>query len=244
MQIVINHLTRMQKGFMCAAGVDPATGRHVRPVLASQMRTEMLARHGGPFELGYRVELGETKFVGKVPEIEDRQFEAAAAQRLDRIPPAEFWNLLTELAADGLAEIFGPDLQPLGAASCGVFEFHGLRSLGCYWARNSSIHLQTAADQTRIRFAFEEGARRYSVPVTDIRLYGEDHVTPDADAVDALARTLAGRQRVLVSVGLSRAYKRSDDNPAVHWLQVNNIHLPPEAAAEPVPEAGQAPYRL
>jgi hypothetical protein len=37
MQIVINHLTRMQRGFMCVAGVDLATGRHVRPVLASQL---------------------------------------------------------------------------------------------------------------------------------------------------------------------------------------------------------------
>jgi hypothetical protein len=230
MQIVINHLTRMQKGFMCAAGVDPATGRHVRPVLASQMRTDMLACQGGPFELGYRVELGETKFVGKIPEIEDRQFEAAAARQLDRVPPDEFWQLLTDLAADSLTDIFGPDLQPIGMASCGVPEFHGLRSLGCYWAREPSLELQTATDHSRIRFAFTEGTRRYSVPVTDIRLYGEDHVTLDATGVAYWQRELMDCERVLVSVGLSRAYKHSDEHPAVHWLQINNLHRPPTPA--------------
>lgn len=225
MQIVVNHLTRMQKGFMCVAGVDPATGRHVRPVLTGQMRTDMLACHGGPFELGYRVELGETTFVGKVPEIEDRAFAAAAAKRLDQVPPDRFWQLLTELAADTLAEVFGPDLQPFGATGCGVLEFHGWRSLGCYWAHHPAVHLQTAADHPRIRFTFEEGPRRYSVAVTDIRLYGEDHVTPDAAAVQSLQQGIAGRERALVSVGLSRAYKSSDELPAVHWLQVNNFHL-------------------
>ena len=225
MQIIINHLTRMQKGFMCVAGVDPATGRHVRPVLAGRMRIEMLACHGGPFELGRRVELGQTRFVGKVPEIEDRQFEASAARRLERLPQEQFWQLLTEGATDTLAEIFGPDLQPIGPVSCGVPEFHGLRSLGCYWANRPSLHLQTTADPPRIRFGFDEDSRRYCVPVTDIRLYGEDHVTPDAAAVDRLSQTLANHTRVLVSVGLSRAYKKTDQHPAVHWLQVNNIHL-------------------
>ena len=229
MQIIINHLTRMQKGFMCVAGVDPSTRRHVRPVLSGLMRTEMLARHGGPFELGWRVDLGETKFVGKVPEIEDRQFDASAARSLEFVPQDQFWQLLTELAADSLAEIFGRDLQPIGAASCGVLEFHGLRSLGCYWANRPALHLQSTAEAPRIRFGFDEDSRRYSVPVTDIRLYGEDHVTPDAAAVERLSHSLADHHRVLVSVGLSRAYKSTDQHPAVHWLQINNIHLPPSA---------------
>lgn len=221
---------------MCAAGVDPTTRRHVRPVLASRMRTEMLSCRDGPFELGCLVELGDTKFVGKVPEIEDRQFEAAAARRLQSLPYPQFWQLLTALANDRLAEIFGRDLQPIGAASCGVLEFHGLRSLGCYWANRPSIHLQTTADHTGIRFSFDEDSRRYSIPVTDIRLYGEDHVTPDGPAVQRLSQALANDTRTLVSVGLSRAYKSTDEHPAVHWLQVNNIHLPPnEEGTEPIP---------
>lgn len=227
MRIVVNHLTRMQKGFMCVAGVNPDTGRHVRPVLSSPLHTDLLACHGGPFELGYRVELGETKFVGKVPEIEDRQFEAGAAKRLELVPPDQFWQLLTSLAAESLNDVFGPDLQPIGAASCGVPEFHGLRSLGCYWAHQPQIHLQTTGDRVRIRFDFAEGSNRYLVPVTDIRLYHEDHVTPDAAAVERWQRDLDQCSRVLVSVGLSRAYKSSDERAATHWLQINNLHRPP-----------------
>jgi len=227
MQIVINHLTRMQKGFMCAAGVDPTTGRHVRPVLANQLPTDMLACHGGPFELGYRIELGETKFMGRVPEIEDRLFELAAARRLDPVSPDEFWQLLTGLAADSLTDIFGPALRRIGTANCGVPEFQGLRSLGCYWANMPHIQLQWAGDHSRIRFGFTDGAQPVCAPVTDIRLYGEDHVTPDAAAIERWQRDLANCPRLLVSVGLSRAYRSSDEHPAIHWLQINNLHRPP-----------------
>jgi hypothetical protein len=196
-------------------------------VLAGQMRTDMLACHGGPFAIGWRVELGDTKFAGKVPEIEDRLFDASAARAIEPVPASTFWQLLTELAATRLADIFGPDLQPIGAASCGVLEYNGLRSLGCYWAGRPAVQVQPAPNHQRIRFSFEEGERRYNVPVTDIRLYAEDHVTPLPDAVQAMHEAIARHARVLLSVGLSRAFKSSDDRPAVHWLQVNNLHLPP-----------------
>ena len=58
MKIVISHLTRMQKGCICVAGVDIDSGRHVRPVMRQQMPVDMLAAHGGPFAMGAIVELG------------------------------------------------------------------------------------------------------------------------------------------------------------------------------------------
>ena len=48
MRIVVNHLTRMQKGFMCVAGIDLDTRLHVRPVLDRQMPIDLLSVHGGP----------------------------------------------------------------------------------------------------------------------------------------------------------------------------------------------------
>jgi hypothetical protein len=33
MLILVHHLTRMQPGFICVAGLDADTERHVRPVL-------------------------------------------------------------------------------------------------------------------------------------------------------------------------------------------------------------------
>ena len=46
MKIVVNHLTRMQLGRICVAGVDMATGKHVRPLLRDvRLSTQRLARN-------------------------------------------------------------------------------------------------------------------------------------------------------------------------------------------------------
>ncbi len=63
--------------------------------------------------------------------------------------------------------------------------------------------------------------------MTDIRLYGEDRVTPDEPVAQRLSQALANQTRTPVSVGLSHAYKSTEEHLAVQWLQVNNIHLPP-----------------
>jgi hypothetical protein len=34
MQLIINHLTRMQPGYFCTAGIEPSTGLHVRPIVS------------------------------------------------------------------------------------------------------------------------------------------------------------------------------------------------------------------
>ena len=41
------------------------------------MKIDMLSVHGGPFDMGHIIDLGDTRFVGKVPEVEDRWFDAA-----------------------------------------------------------------------------------------------------------------------------------------------------------------------
>ena len=48
MRIVINHLTRMRRGYICTAGIDLANGQHVRPIPRSgDLRYRDLATHGG-----------------------------------------------------------------------------------------------------------------------------------------------------------------------------------------------------
>lgn len=218
---------------MCVAGIDPATGRHIRPVLASQMRVEMLACHGGPFDLARIVDLGETRFVGKIPEIEDQLFDAKVTRVEGTVPADEFRRLLEAAAREDLAEIFGPDLVPRGN-TFGILERRGLRSLGCFWAPEPRLFIETLpTGRRRVRFSFRTdsssgstGARSHNVPVTDIRLYAEDHVTPSSEQVDAVSSQLRRLARLLVSIGLSRAYRRTADEPAIHWLQINNIHLP------------------
>jgi hypothetical protein len=225
MQIVVNHLTRMQAGFMCVAGIDLATGLHVRPVLDCQMTIELLGVHGGPFDVGRIVDLGETRFVGRVPEVEDQWFAAAAARHAGDMPSDEFWQLLQGIAHEKLGAIFGPDLERVGA-TCAVTETGGLRSLGCYSASAGRLFVDRGHERPRVRFSWQAGDHSFTVPVTDIRLYGADHVTPCGRTVDALAEQLAGQPRVLVSVGLSRPYRKTAGDSSRHWLQINNFHLP------------------
>ena len=58
--------------------------------------------------------------------------------------------------------------------------------------------------------------------VTDLRLYGSDHVTPDALAVQRTSRRLASGESAILALGLTRPYP--PEGP-IHWLQVNNVHF-------------------
>ncbi len=82
MQILVNHLTRMQPGYICVAGIDLETGTHVRPVLwYGRLSTSLLLKNGGPFELGCVVDLGPTVCVGRAPEHEDHRFNPTKRPR-------------------------------------------------------------------------------------------------------------------------------------------------------------------
>ena len=225
MRIVVNHFTRMQKGFMCVAGIDLATRQPIRPVLDRQMRVEMLACHGGPFELGRIVNLGQTRFVGHIPEVEDQQFDPAQVHVEGELDSVQFRQLLESVATESLEAIFGRELQAIGS-TCAVAEHCGLRSLGCLWASKCSLYAETTPSGTRrIRLAFSSDRGLLKLPVTDVRLYGEDHVTVDEQQIANFAARLHQSDRILLSLGLSRPYHRSADEPPRHWLQVNNIHL-------------------
>ncbi|MEK6261471.1 MAG: hypothetical protein AABP62_22965 [Planctomycetota bacterium] len=78
----------------------------------------------------------------------------------------------------------------------------------------------------RIRIKLRTGKIPLNLSVTDIRLYGPDHVTPDPAAVDAAQRRLIASDEILLGVGLTRAYSDWLSNqPPLHWLQVNNLHF-------------------
>ncbi|NLX98974.1 MAG: hypothetical protein GXY83_22745 [Rhodopirellula sp.] len=228
MKIVISHVTRMQKGFICVAGVDLATRQHVRPVLRSQMRKALLARYGGPFDIGRIVDLGWTRYVGSRPETEDYLFHAGDARVLGDMPAREFWALLQGFAKRKLGEIFGKDLLPCGLHCCAVDEGRGIASLGCFVPSDRPrlcFQRHDPSSRGRIRIGFTSGAYDFELAVTDIRLYGEDHVTPNPEAMQRAAYRLQTAPGVILGVGLTRPFKGEADEPARHWLQVNNLHF-------------------
>lgn len=228
MKIVINHLTRMQKGFICVAGVDLATGRHVRPMLRSQMRKELLARYGGPFDIGRIVDLGWTKWIGTRPESEDYLFHQSEVRVVGDMSEGEFWDHLRRLAKPKLVEVFGPDLLPRTSHSYAVDVNRGLASLGCYVPPSRPRLLLQRRDENsrgRLRLEFQSGAYQFELSVTDIRLYRDDHVTPDPEVVERIAQRLQGDSDLILGVGLTRPFQSTPDEPAQHWLQVNNLHF-------------------
>jgi hypothetical protein len=228
LKIVVNHLTRMQQGYFCVAGLDVNTHEHVRPVLPGQrLPTSLLKRYGGPFDMGVIVELGAVNATPQRPDVEDYVFERAKLRAAGTDDPGKFWRRLQQVARTRLRDIFGDALIPRGASSCAVDVGKGDASLGCLApSEPPSLYVRSRPGRSdQIRMRVSDGYFNLDLGVTDIRLYGADHVTPNTEIVRRVAKRLQGGSETVLSVGLTRAYASSPDFSPVHWLQVNNVHL-------------------
>ena len=229
MQILVNHLTRMRLGRICVAGVDVDTRRHVRPVLQREsLEAELLARYGGPFDLARIVDLGRPRPAPARPHVEDHQIAPARLRFRRNASAEEFWGLLIELSKPRLSEIFGDALSTTGQDRCVVDVGCGDASLGCLRVEETpELTIRSSRDgKPQIRMRLYDGQLRADAGVTDLRLYGDDHVTPDAEMVRTAAEWIRHADTVVLSVGLTRKFRAKAEAPELHWLQVNNIHLP------------------
>jgi len=223
LRIVVNHLTRMQPGYICVAGIDPESDRHVRPVLAGRrLNTSLLVKAGGPFDIGAVVDLGETQHQGSPPETEDHLFAPANASLVRDLAADRFWRMLSDNAASDLRSIFGDDLQPLGKGAV-VNLNTGAVSLGCVRLRTPPRFEVNSWDKIRAHLSDNEFALDLSV--TDLRLYRDDQKTPRSKLLFEIGRRIARGVPVILAVGLARAWLKPGDTTRRHWLQVNNIHL-------------------
>jgi hypothetical protein len=221
-EVAISHLMCMRPGYICVAGIDEETGQHVRPVIYGRLSAALLARYGGPFELGAVVALGAVHVEARPPEVEDRRFEPKRARQLRMLDGATFWRLLHDTAQTSLAAIFGPDLRP-ASRTAALSAGHGIASLGCLIpAAPPQLALDSAG---KLRCTFSDGALTVNVSVTDLRLYEDDYTTPRTETVERIAARLAAGVPTILSVGLSRAFQKSEGSEALHWLQLNNVHL-------------------
>lgn len=224
MQIVVTHLTRMAYPYICVAGLDTRTGRHVRPTLYGRLGREW-ADDGGYFQLGAQVDLGPARHVGQLPEIEDYRFEPHKIRRLEALPEEAFWEALAGCAEESLAAIFGPELQAVRQTFC-CDEGRGDASLGCL--RPPRIPELFVSENGNLRLNVQLDGTERLLPVTDRRCYriADGAFVVAGDVVEALQAHLAGQAEVLLTVGLTRPRRLHDNDPRPrHWLQVNNIHL-------------------
>lgn len=223
MQILVNHLTRMQPGYICVAGVDVQTSKHVRPVLRhGRLTTGLLATNGGPLDIGSVVDLGPTTYAGHAPELEDHHFDPTNSRWLFDDDPDEFWDLLEAVARKNLADIFGPELE-LWDESGTIDVGEGRASLGCLIPAGQPW-LYTDHRGT-VRLVLDYLTPSVDLSVTDLRLYERDHKTPRRELVANVQRRLEAGVEAILSVGLTRPWRKHGDTAERHWLQVNNLHL-------------------
>jgi hypothetical protein len=228
MRIVVNHLTRMQRGYFCLGGIDYETRKHVRPVLErASLPTDLLLRRDNPFNMANIVDLGSVQANPQQPHVEDHVFEPCRATLQGKLPPARFWHFIDTLSETKLRDIFGVELREIGRSGCGTAEGKGKASLGCLRLRHTpALGIERReSGRPQIRITISDGELETDARVTDIRLYEDDRMTPHEGRVKNVARAIRASEGVILSVGLTRAWASSPERTPVHWLQVNNIHL-------------------
>jgi hypothetical protein len=223
MQILVNHLTRMQPGYFCAAGIDLETGTHVRPVLRrGRLTTDLLSTNGGPFDIGSVLDLGPTTNAGDAPELEDHRFDPAGVRWLYDDGADDYWDALEAVARESLEEIFGPALE-LWDESGTVDLGEGHASLGCL--RPEKQPWMYVDHRGTVRLVLDYLMPSVDLSVTDLRLYERDGRTPRRDLVRSVQKRLEAGVETILSVGLTRPWQKWNDAAERHWLQLNNIHL-------------------
>lgn len=205
------------------AGVDVNTLCHVRPVLRyGRLTTGLLRSNGGPLDIGAVVDLGPTTDAGHPPEIEDRYFDPARATWLFDDNPDDYWDFLDEMTRENLAEIFGPSLE-LWDESCTVEVGEGRASLGCLKPEKQPwLYVDYRGT---VRMVLDYLTPSADLAVNDLRLYENDQKTPRRNLVASVQSRLEAGVEAILSIGLTRPWRKRHDTAERHWLQVNNIHL-------------------
>lgn len=222
MRIVVNHLTRMTAPRICVAGIDPETGRHVRPTTTSSdpIERSLLDEYGGPFGVGTLVELGNARPNPSRPESEDHLFSTAAATAVRQLEADEYLELLDGVAEDDLGSIFGPDLERRGR-SFAIEEGNGTVSLGVVRVQQTpELEIDSYG---KLRLKLNDVEEPAHLGVTDIRFVEADHSTLKRDAIQGVQRRIQRGVDLFLMVGLARAFVATGDDRRRHWLQVNGI---------------------
>jgi ATP-dependent DNA helicase RecQ len=216
----------MQRGFVCAAGIDVDSKAHIRPELPIlRLPASLTATYGGPFDIATEIDLGKVSDIGSAPEIEDREFNIGSLVKVRDVPASEFWRLLERACSRDLRTIFGSDLQATMKTYC-LQEKTGIASLGCIVPKRV-FDLRVAHEdyegetKTRIRMQCDFGEGPCFPVVNDLRLYEPDQETPKEEVVRELGARLKRGASVILSVGVTRPWGSKHR----HWFQVNGIHL-------------------
>jgi hypothetical protein len=238
MQIVVNHVTRMQsQSRICIAGVDLETGKHVRPITPKNdlITRALLRSEGGPFGPGAFVDLGDVTPAPQIPEVEDHWFQTANAQRLHDVTDADYLDTLDLVRAPDVGAAFGGALREIRQGKFAVPAGQGGCSLAVVEVCRPSLKMRF--DNLYLDLRYPDTAAR--LRVTDVRFYEPDHMTVRVDVVGDVQRRLRAGTRVYAMLGLAREMYDEGAGGEVHWLQVNGV-VPRRSARRRHPLAPRA----
>jgi hypothetical protein len=233
MQIVVNHVTRMDAPRICAAGIEPQSLKHVRPTTppTDRLTRKLLREEGGPFGMGAVVDLGEVAPTPSPPEVEDHRFRTANAGHIEDLAGDEFLALLDKMSSSTLADAFGPALERVGGWKLATERGAGDCSLAVVAAKERpKVAVDPRFGRLQLRFADVEPPAY--VPVNDIRFYESDHRTIKESVVEDVRRRLRKGIGAYLMFGLARPYKAPHDDRERHWLQLNGICLEDRAVED------------
>lgn len=223
MDIVISHLTRMNPGHVCAAGINLASHEHVRPVLpAPQLLPIRLCCGSSPMlQLRSILTLKSPKPRGYLPEVEDYECNLWELRQTRQMTQPEFWQLLRDMAKPNLHAIFGPTLEKTGK-NYTLPPHTGLASLGCIHPAshtNLRVEADSFEEREQVKLVCKVDGVTCRLPVADLRFYSPTDFKIDRKLVNAVNGLLRGPEDLIICVGLTREWQNR------HWLQVNGLHF-------------------
>lgn len=224
MEIVLNHITRMSGARICIAGLDMSTNVHVRPTTTRDdpITRNLLRENGGPLSIGAVVALGRTIAEPRAPEVEDHRFATRDARHVRDLSADEYLDRLAAVSDSDLQSIFGPQLQRIGWTYA-LQRGQGAASLGVI-RDVPRIRLEHDARYGGIKVRLQCRGERAYVRLTDYRFFDDSGAALASRVSDVNVRLSRGVP-AFVMVGVSRPFRRSDDDVERHWLQVNGLCL-------------------
>lgn len=222
MQIMINHMSRLRGNKIAVAGLDLSNpARHVRPML-NEFDAILETRLGGTavFSLGAVVNLTGASNAKAAHHGDEHVVTYVKARKIAQLHPLEVWRTLGDIAKPTLTSIFG-DAVKFESQRFVIEKYRARSGLGCLRIMHTAT-LYKGYRQARLRWVCD--GRVVDCPVTDTRLYDRAGVARDR-TITSLDRRIKEGEALIVTVGLSRGFRRPGGRREFHWIQVNNIYL-------------------
>jgi hypothetical protein len=224
MQLVFNHITRMQAPRICIAGIEPESHRHVRPITprTDLIRRTLLREELGPITMGALVDIGPVTPEPSPPESEDHAFQTANVEYVRDLNDQEFLDLLDDVRDKDIQTAFGLELKKVGHGHA-VDAGSGKRSLAVVRAGEPPTLIVDSWGKLRLHVRDLDPAPNLSV--ADVRFYEDDHKTIRRDIIKDVNDRIEDGVGLFLMLGLPHPKQMRWGDRERHWLQLNGLVL-------------------